>query len=68
MAISIPIALVSLTAFMYVGSVSGNVEKVESEVRSAQLENGNVAKGAVEVAAGLQQHHSRVGDLPAASR
>lgn len=47
MAISIPIALVSLAAFMYVGTVSGNIDKVESEVRSAQLEGGNVAKGEV---------------------
>ncbi len=38
----IPIALISLGVFFYVGSVGGNVEKVERQVQSAQLEDGKV--------------------------
>ncbi|MGB1582577.1 MAG: methyl-accepting chemotaxis protein [Solirubrobacterales bacterium] len=43
----IPIALISLGVFFYVGSVGGNVEQVERQVQSAQLADGKVRAGSV---------------------
>lgn len=48
MGLAIPLALISLAVFLYVGSVNTNIEQVQAEVSSVQTEDGKVAKDTVQ--------------------